>query len=318
MKTNRCLYCYQPLSATEVDFHSSCSKLIFGTEKPPELPFKEEQLKDLAQKAINSHKGVTGVQPKLSLSLSGDKNSGENRLTIVGALSGEYILKPHMDKFPTLPLVEDLTMHLARIFGIATVPHCLVRMKSGNLAYITRRIDRKDGGKIPMEDMCQLSERLTEDKYKGSYEQIARIIYKFSDTPGLDIINFFEQVLFCFITGNADMHLKNFSMIDNASHGGNVLSPGYDMVSTALVMPEDDEDLALTLNARKKKIKRKDFEAAFKTARLNPNQISNLFKKAIQFVGKAEDFIDISFLHAGDKEAYKEIIRERIQRIQGE
>ena len=315
MEINRCLYCYQPLSASEIDFHAACSKLIFGTNKPPELPFTEDQLNELAQKAISSHIGVTGVQPKLSLSIKDDENSGDSRLTIVGALSGEYILKPYMDRFPTLPIVEDLTMHLASIFGIATVPHSLIRMKSGNLAYITRRIDRQNGQKIHMEDMCQLSERLTEDKYKGSYEQIARIIYKISEAPGLDVVNYFEQVLFSFITGNADMHLKNFSLINAVNRGGYFLAPAYDMVSTALVMPEDDEDLALTLNAKKKKIRKKDFEAAFSTARLNIHQMDNLFKRAIEFSEKAESFIDISFLGPADKEAYKGIIKERTMRI---
>lgn len=315
MKTNRCLYCYQELSGSEGDFHSRCSRLIFGSSKPPELPYTENQLKELAQKVINSHIGVTGVQPKLSLGLMEDDNSGNERLTIIGSLGGEYILKPHMERFPTLPIVEDLTMHLAMLWGMATVPHSLIRMKSGNLAYITRRIDRKNGQKIHMEDMCQLSERLTEDKYKGSYEQVARVISKFSEAPGLDIVNFFEQVLFCFITGNADMHLKNFSLINIAERGGYVLSPTYDMVSTALVMSEDDEDLALTLNAKKKKIKKKDFEIAFKTALLNDSQIGNLFRRAKRFISNANDLIDISFLNRGDKAEYKKIIRERAERL---
>ncbi|WP_343744589.1 HipA domain-containing protein [Chitinophaga sp.] len=315
MKSNRCLYCYKELSETEVDFHSRCSRLFFGTSRPPELPYTENQLKELAQKIINSHVGLTGVQPKLSLDLTGDNNSGKERLTIVGTLGGGYILKPHMEKFPTLPVVEDLTMHLAKLAGIMTVPHSLIRMKSGNLAYITRRIDRQDGQKIHMEDMCQLSERLTEDKYKGSYEQVARVISRFSDAPGLDVVNFFEQVLFCFITGNADMHLKNFSLISSSGRGYG-LSPAYDMVSTALVMPEDDEDLALTLNAKKKKIRKKDFEMAFKTAQLNANQIENLFKRIKRFVSQANDFIDISFLSEEDKNIYKEIIQERAQRLE--
>jgi serine/threonine-protein kinase HipA len=110
-----------------------------------------------------------------------------------------------------------------------------------------------------MEDMCQLTERLTEHKYHASYEQIGKTILKYSTNPGLDLVNFCEIVLFSFLTGNADMHLKNFSLIYDSVNGP-ILAPAYDMLSTALVNPADDEDLALTLNGKKKRIKRKDFE----------------------------------------------------------
>jgi serine/threonine-protein kinase HipA len=148
-----------------------------------------------------------------------------------------------------LPEIEDLTMHLTTLAGIKTVPHSLIRLKSGNLAYITKRIDRNKKKKIHMEDMCQLTERLTEDKCHGSYEQIAKAVLKYSVNPGLDVINFYEQVVFSYLTGNADMHLKNFSLIDRPEMGY-TLSEAYDMVTTALVNPADKEDLALTLNAK--------------------------------------------------------------------
>ncbi len=102
-----------------------------------------------------------------------------------------------------------------------------------------------------MEDMCQLSERLTEYKYKGSaYEKIAKIIMQYSSVPELDVINFWEQVVFSWLTGNADMHLKNFSLYSQRK-GYYSLTPGYDMISTALLMPEDTEKLALTLYGKK-------------------------------------------------------------------
>lgn len=169
-------------------------------------------------------------------------------------------------------------MHLAEMAKISTVPHSLIRLQSGSLAYITKRIDRVKKKKWAMEDMCQLTERLTEDKYHGSYEQIAKAILKYSANPGLDVVNFFEQVLFSFLTGNADMHLKNFSLITHPE-AGPVLSPAYDMVATVLVNPADDEDMALTLNGKKKKLKRSDFTAAFTTSKLDPKQQENIFKK---------------------------------------
>ncbi len=216
-----------------------------------------------------------------------------NRFTIVG-LWGGYILKPPTPDYPHLPEVEDLTMHLAAIAKIKVVPHSLIRLQSGSLAYITKRIDRVKKSKLHMEDMCQITERLTEDKYYGSHEQVAKAIQKYSATPGLDLVNFFELLLFCFLTGNADMHLKNFSLIQQSGLGM-VLSAGYDLVATALVNPADDEDLALTLNGKKKKINRRDFETAFKTSKLDEKQQQNIFMKMEKSKPKWLACIETSF-----------------------
>ena len=207
----RCLYCYQELQEEQFDFHPACSRKIFGTTTPPELPYKRSQIVELAEQVIRSQTTITGVQPKLSLDVVTKRNTPQ-RFTIVG-LWGRYILKPQTDIYSHLPELEDLTMHLAEIAKIKTVLHSLIRFADGELCYITKRIDRDEkGNKFPMEDMCQLSERLTEYKYKGSYEQVARLIVKFSCAPMLDLINFWEQVLFSWLTGNSDMHLKNFSL----------------------------------------------------------------------------------------------------------
>lgn len=311
---NRCLYCYETLKDNEIDFHASCSKKIFGQPTPPELPYTEMQMESLALQVVKSQMTVTGVQPKLSLELAPSENKNEpKRFTIVG-LWGGYILKPPTPNFQQLPEVEDLTMHLAAIAKIKVVPHSLIRLQSGNLAYITKRIDRNKKEKIHMEDMCQLTERLTENKYHGSYEQIAKAIMKYSVNPGLDVVNFMEQVLFSFLTGNADMHLKNFSLI-NQPNMGIILSPAYDMVATAIVNPADDEDLALTLNAKKKKIKRSDFEATFKTLNLDPKQQQNIFQKMEKAKDKWLDLIDKSFLSEEFKVEYKELIAERFSRL---
>jgi serine/threonine-protein kinase HipA len=311
---SRCLYCYENLKEDEIDFHASCSKKIFGVPTPPELPFTETQMEELALQVVKSHMTVTGVQPKLSLQLTPSENRNEpKRFTIVG-LWGGYILKPPTPNFQQLPEVEDLTMHLATLAKIKVVPHSLIRLQSGKLAYITKRIDRNKKEKLHMEDMCQLTERLTENKYHGSYEQIAKAILKYSTNPGLDVVNFFEQVLFSFLTGNADMHLKNFSLINQPGIGP-VLSPGYDMVGIAIVNPADDEDLALTLNSKKKKIKRTDFVAAFTTLNLEAKQQENIFKKMEKAKDKWLDLIDNSFLSENFKLEYKELIAERFSRL---
>lgn len=310
----RCLYCYQPLSEKEVDFHASCSKKIYGSATPPELPYDESQMKDLALQVIQSQMTVTGVQPKLSLNLAAGENKKEpKRFSIVG-LWGNYILKPPAEKYPQMPELEDLTMHLAEIAKINVVPHSLIRLKSGQLAYITKRIDRVDKQKLHMEDMCQLTERQTEHKYLASYEQVAKAILKYSTNPGLDLVNFAELILFSFLTGNADMHLKNFSLIHDPTNGP-VLSPAYDLLSTMLLNPKDDEDLALNLNGRKKKINRKDFEYAFSTMKLDAKQQANIFAKMEKVRNKWIDFIQISFLSVDFKEKYMQLINERFDRL---
>jgi serine/threonine-protein kinase HipA len=169
----RCLYCYRPLEEGQTDFHPPCAKKIVGTVTPPVLPYSKADIESLALEIVRSQITITGVQPKLSLDLEKGENGGK-RFTIVG-LWGGYILKPQTGQYANLPENEDLTMHLAELAKIKTVPHSLIRFKDGSLAYLTKRIDRdKNGSKIPMEDMCQLTEKLTEQKYKGSHEQIAR------------------------------------------------------------------------------------------------------------------------------------------------
>lgn len=307
----KCLYCYKEFNEGEKDFHKACSKKIFGTPSVPELPYTRENLIDLAKQVIRSQTTLTGVQAKLLLDINKSGKNETERFTIVG-LWGRYILKPQTDRFAHLPELEDLTMHLAELAKIQVVPHSLIRFADGELCYITRRIDRIDKGiKLPMEDMCQLTERLTEHKYKGSYEQIAKAIQRFSAVPKLDMVNYWEQVVFSWIMGNADMHLKNFSLYSKEK-GKYVLTPAYDMLSTALVMPEDTEELALTLNGKKRKIKRADFVASMQALELGNKITENIFNKFVKAKDKWFEFIDLSFLPDEMKEAFKAIIAEKL------
>ena len=254
---------------------------------------------------------MTGVQAKLSLDINKSGENRTDRFTVVG-LWGQYILKPQTDRFVHLPELEDLTMHLAELVKMQVVPHSLIRSPDGELCYITRRIDRTaTGDKLPMEDMCQLTERLTEHKYKGSYEQIAKAIQRFSSVPKLDMVNYWEQVVFSWITGNADMHLKNFSLYSK-EQGKYMLTPAYDMLSTVLVMPEDKEELALTLNGKKRKIKKEDFITSMQASGLEDKVINNIFAKFAKIKDRWFAFIDQSFLPDEMKEAFKVIIAEKL------
>ncbi|GMV53469.1 MAG: type II toxin-antitoxin system HipA family toxin [Chlorobi bacterium] len=309
-----CLYCYKELQNHERDFHAACSKKIFGQAAPPELPYSENDLEPLARMVIQSQTAITGVQAKLSLHITGNKKDTGQIFTIVG-LWGGYILKPPTAFYPQLPEVEDLTMHLAAAANIKTVPHSLIRLQSGNLAYITKRVDRTSKKKLAMEDMCQLTERLTEDKYHGSYEQIGQAILRYSSTPGLDIVNFLELILFSFISGNADMHLKNFSLLEQPGIGM-TLSPAYDLVNTLLVNPADAEEMALSLNGRKKKLKKRDFIMVMDKFNTSVKQQSNIFNKMQKALPKWLTIIDECFLVDDFKEQYKSIIRDRLSRLE--
>lgn len=308
---SKCLYCYKELADGEVDFHKGCCKKFFGIPEAPELPYSLDELDTLAAQVIQSQTTLTGVQAKLSLHL--DRHDGSKRLTIVG-LWGDYIFKPQTQSYKTLPENEDLTMHLAEIAKIKVVPHTLIRLKDGTLGYLTKRIDRSaDGDKIPMEDMCQLTERQTEYKYKSSYEQIAKVIAKYSYVPLLDLTDFYEQVFFCWLVGNNDMHLKNFSLYAPKGKWG--LTPAYDLLNVTLVNPKDDEELALTLNARKKRIKKADFVKAMETSGIAPKVFENMVSKYHKLLPKFNEVIDMSFLDDKDKEMYKQSIASRLGRL---
>lgn len=306
----KCLYCYQRLEEETNDFHIKCSRTFFGSDKPPVLSLAKADLKAIAKQIIAKSVTVTGVQPKLSLEIE-KVDTKNSRLTIVG-LWGSYILKPPSDVFESLPENEHLTMKLAGICGIKTAAHSLIRLQSGELAYITKRFDRNKGQKIHVEDFCQLTETLTEHKYRSSMEKVGKAIRKFSTNSGLDTLSFFELSLFCFITGNADMHLKNFSLVRERD-GEVYFSPAYDLVSTKLAMPEDTEQAALTVNGKKNKLKKSDFINLAKTLQLNEKSVKKVLSNLFEKEEKLLQTIEASFVSNEQKTTYIELIKNRLE-----
>jgi serine/threonine-protein kinase HipA len=310
----RCLHCYEPLHESDTQVHQACNKRFYGQLKTPQLGYKLEGLQELASKVIQSQMAVTGVQAKVSLSLyRKEEKNLTKKLTIVG-LYGDYILKPPSEFYPQLPELESATMHMAAVCGLQVVPNSLLSLQDETLCYITKRVDRTRKGKLQMEDMCQLSERLTEDKYKGSHEQVAKLFLKYSSTPLLDVSNFYEQVLFSFFTGNADMHLKNFSLLEKEGQGMS-LCPAYDLVPTALVNEADTEELALTLNAKKRKLKYDDFLAAYESCGLSKKILDNTlalftYCKPEMFAVLKKSFVSYEF-----KEKYVALVNSRYQQL---
>ncbi|MDO4230141.1 MAG: HipA domain-containing protein [Capnocytophaga sp.] len=308
----KCLYCYKELKNNEIDFHSACSKKMFGTSLPPVLDFDNEHITEMARQIVVRSIAVTGVQPKLSMQLQKQSNQPP-RLTLVG-LFGDYILKPQSVEYKELPQNEDLTMHLAELAKIKTAKHTLIRLKSGDLAYITQRFDREKNKKIAMEDFCQLSENLTEHKYRSSVEKVGKILLQYAENKGFEAQRLFELVLFNFLVGNADMHLKNYALLKNPL-GQYELSPAYDLLSTALVIPDDREESALTLNGKKNKLTQNDFDILANSLKINEKSVQSIYKRFERILPKWEDFIRESFLSGTMQEAYISLIKQKHQQI---
>lgn len=316
MSNKKCLYCYKELPKNALgDFHEPCSLDFFGTKQQPIFEHSMEQMAELAKNVVERSIAVPGVQPKLSLSLVKNtiQDGEKGRLTVVGALGGNYIFKPPSDHFPEMPENEHVTMRIAEAFGINVVKSSLIRLKSGELSYITKRIDRADDGeKIHMLDMFQITEAF--DKYKSSMEKVGKALHEYSDNTLLDKVFFFELAIFCFLTGNNDMHLKNFSMICHNNKW--TLAPAYDLLNVAIVNPEDTEELALTLEGKKKKLHWEHFQRLGLLLGLNAKQITGVAKRFQKRKSIALEWIDRSFLSDEYKEKYKHLLEERYQRIE--
>lgn len=311
---NYCLACHKKLKDGDINYHQNCLTAFWQEDTPVlKLEFEISQIEALAKENVAQRIIVTGVQPKLSLGFT--EENAQNRLTIVGALNGRYILKPPFHMYPQMPEIEALSMLLAQACGIATVPFLLILLKDGALAYLTKRIDRTaNNEKYPMEDACQFTERLTEHKYRGSYEQIAKGIITYTQNPLLDAVKFYEQVIVSFLIGNNDMHLKNFSIIakDNKHY---VLSPAYDMVAVKLLIPEDQEELALNLNGKKRKIKRLDFNEAMAKAQIPAKAIENLWNRIEKGMQQWQELIACSFLSEENKSTLIALIENRAKQL---
>jgi serine/threonine-protein kinase HipA len=315
MENKNCLYCYKPLeNSARVDFHTHCNMDFFGMKQTPSLDYSLDQMSELARTVVERSIAVPGVQPKLSLSMVSDalENGGSGRLTVVGALGGNFIFKPPMERYPEMPQNEHLTMRIAEAFGIKTVKSSLIRLRSGELAYITKRIDRMENGeKVHMLDMFQILEAF--DKYKSSMERVGKALRLYAANTLLDQLYFFELNIFSFVTGNNDMHLKNFSMIN--SGGDWSLAPAYDLLNVSIVNPEDTEELALTLEGKKQKFKREHFERLGKGLDLNDRQIASVFRRFENNKATALEWIDKSFLSEKLKGDYKSLLEARYKRL---
>lgn len=310
---SKCLYCYQELEKGQVDYHPSCARKIFGTNVVPILPYTRDNMSELAQQVIRTSASVTGVQAKMSLDVNRGGKNEPAKFTIVG-LWGKYIFKPQSNKYPSLPELEDLTMKMAEAARIRTARHTLIRLADGELGYMTLRMDRgRKGEKISMLDMCQLTNRLTEHKYYGTYQQLAETIKKYSAAPMLDVQRFWEVVLFSWITGNSDMHCKNFSLVDTGG-GKYALAPAYDLLAVLLADPEDTEEMAMsfTVGGLKNGFDRNTFMMAFTQSGIPAIVAEKMINRMKGNLPVWEELISRSFLPDKMKKDYCCLLSKRI------
>lgn len=313
MHSTHCHICLHPLDQGEGQYHQACCLRLFGSPLPPSLPYSWKALNKLAEKIVRQHVTVPGVQPKLSMHLERGGTRQDARFTLVG-LEGGYILKPPVERFPEMPQLEHLTMRMAECFGISTAECGLIPLEDGYLSFITKRMDRDGDVKLHLEDMCQLTDRLTEQKYRGSVEQVGKVILRYCSNPLFDALRLFEVTLFCFLTGNSDMHLKNFSLLYEP--GGEVaLAPAYDLLPTALLLPEDTEEMALTLNGRKRRLTKRDFAQFGTSLKLTEKQVANAYGRFSRRLAPALEIVSHGLCTADTKARYSALLRDRAGRI---
>lgn len=300
----------------QVDYHPSCARKIFGTNVVPILPYTRDNMSELAHQVIRTSASVTGVQAKMSLDVNRGGKNEPAKFTIVG-LWGKYIFKPQSGKYPCLPELEDLTMKMAEAARIRTARHTLIRMADGELGYLTLRMDRgRKGEKISMLDMCQLTNRLTEHKYYGTYQQLAETIKKYSTAPILDVQRYWEMVLFSWMTGNSDMHCKNFSLVDTGG-GKYALSPAYDLLAVLLADPEDTEEMAMsfTVGGQKNGFDRNTFMTAFTQSGIPATVAEKMINRMKGNLPVWEELINSSFLPDKMKSDYRRLLNKRIDKL---
>ena len=290
-------------------YHSRCLETLFDAKQSPAL---EADLKGLHALALSmiGHTSISGVQKKVSLSLSSDRAT----LRVVFGPS-HYILKPQTESFPHLPENEHATMMLARLFGIEVPPCGLVELRDGTLAYIIRRFDRTlSGGKFRQEDFCQLAEFSPKEKYHGSAELCVKIVNRHAAEPLAELLKLYRLLVFVWWSGNGDMHLKNFSLlIESDNRPG--LSPAYDLVCTDLY-PGLDPSLALPLCGKKGKLTRATWLRFARYAGIPEKAAGRVLETIPDLLPDARDLLDRSWLPDDLKQRYAEGLDQRARLVQ--
>jgi len=303
---NRCPITYSPCG--EERYSEKGLKLLaygLSTLKPLEYTAQEQR-----NEAFNraSKMSIQGVQPKLSTIL----HIKEERFEIVDK-GGRYILKPQHHIFPQMPENEDLTMRLAELIDLEVPIHGMAWSKDNTLTYFIKRFDRRgQNDKVPVEDFAQLAGLSRETKYNYSMEKVVNLVNEYCTFPAIEKAKLFKLILFCFLTGNDDMHLKNFSIINK--DGKIDLSPCYDLINTTIEYKKPEEEIALTLKGKKKNLTKNILINYFGKERceLTDIVITKVLKIITSAVPHWKELINISFLSSDMIEKYNDLLDARV------
>jgi serine/threonine-protein kinase HipA len=297
-----CRICLESVRG-EADYHARCLRALFGSAKVPHLDIELGKLHTAAL-AMVGHTSLSGVQKKISVGLSADRETLQ-----VEAEGGRYILKPQTETYPFLPENEHVTTQLARLVGIEVAPSGLVTLKGGSLAYVVRRFDRLPSGrKLRQEDFCQLAEKSPKEKYDGSAEFCVRLLRKYATEPLVEILKLYRLMLFIWWSGNGDMHLKNFSLL-TGEDGVMRLTPAYDLVCTRLVIPDDP--LALRIVGKKDRLDRADWLDFAKYCNLPEKPAIRVLDELTLAAPKATALIVHSFLPDEQRKQFAQLVTDR-------
>ncbi len=281
---------------------------LFNVSWVPKIPFGMADLPEQVRRSIGKM-SLSGVQKKASVVL--DKK--EQQLVIAEG-NGAYILKPDILEYPQIALVENLSMDMAEKLEMEVPPHAILPMADGTPAYLIKRFDRlPHGEKIHKEDMAQLLQVTTDEKYNSSIEKIGKVIRTHATNTFLELINFYERVVFNFLIGNGDMHLKNWALVEKRNEIK--LAPCYDFVSSRLFIPREDES-ALTINGKKNKLTRLDFNQLAQNLELEEKSMENVFEKLKEVKPTIISMIQDSELGATRKNDWIKLVEVRYERIE--
>lgn len=272
-----------------------------------DLPYTAVELR---QEAANRAKklSIQGVQPKLSAAIS----IVDQEFKIVDQF-GTYIVKPQNDLFPQLPENEDVTMRMAKVFGLEVPFHGMIYGKDGSLSYFIKRFDRYGkGSKYATEDFAQLTGNTRDTKYRFTMEKLIPVLDKYCSFPAIEKADFFKRILFCYLTGNEDMHLKNFSLI--TKNGKTTLAPIYDFLNSTIAIKNPEEEIALTLKGKKSNLRAADFIEYYGKERLELNEktIASILEQMKKATPEWKELLEISFLTDDMKEKYLELLESRV------
>jgi len=255
-----------------------------------------------------SKMSIQGVQPKLSAVF----NIKDEKFELVDK-GGKYILKPQHNVYYQMPENEDLTMRLAELIGLEIPIHGLIWSKDNSLTYFIKRFDRKgQNDKIPVEDFAQLAGLNRDTKYDYTMEKIVTLINMYCTFPSIENIKLFKLVLFNFLVGNEDMHLKNFSIINR--DGKIALSPCYDLVNSTIEYKKPEEEIALPLMGKKKKLTQNILINYFGKERceLTSKSMESVLESISSSIQEWNKLIDLSFLSPKMKTKYHDLLNVRL------